>query len=99
MPRTVCGALLPCVALLLLGGCVHHRGDLECREPPFAGNAQSLAPLRAPPGLNAPDTAGGVRIPVLSGSEPLQARNSPCLDWPPKYVSEPPIPPTRRPSP
>jgi hypothetical protein len=63
--------------------------------------AQNLAPLGAPPGLNTPNTSGGVRVPAASSAAaaPVRARNAPCLDWPPTYVSEPPVPPTRRAAP
>lgn len=95
--RALAGAYVSCLSLLLLGGCAHHRGnDVGCRRPEFSATAQNLAPLRAPAGLTAPNTAAGVRIPALNQPPPARARNAPCLDWPPTYVSEPPIPPTRR---
>ena len=101
--RARVGALLVCLAAaLLLPGCaLLHRGhsDVGCRNPYFAGNAQSLAPLKAPPGLNGPNTAGGVTIPRLDTPTPPRARNAPCLYWPPKYVPEVPTPPIRRTTP
>ncbi len=98
--RAAAGALLSCLPmLLLLAGCAHHRAsEVGCRQPQFSGNTQTLPPMRAPSGLNAPDTTGGVRIPALNQPAPTRARNAPCLEWPPTYVSEPPVPPTRRPS-
>jgi hypothetical protein len=39
-----------------------------------------------------------VHIPALNQPAPVRARSAPCLDWPPTYVSEPPVPPTRRPN-
>jgi hypothetical protein len=95
--RAIGGAYLCCLSLLLLSGCAHHRAnDVGCRRPEFTGAAQSLPPLQAPSGLNTPNTTGGVHIPALKQPAPARARNAPCLDWPPTYVSEPPVPPTRR---
>ncbi len=90
-----------CVAIpLLLPGCVlfHHRGrdPVGCRQGPFNGNAQTLPPLKAPPGLNAPNTSNGVRIPALDAQATPTAPKAPCLDFPPKYVPEAPTPPVRR---
>ncbi len=95
--RALAGAYVYCLSMLLLSGCAHHRGnDVACRRPEFTGAAQNLPPLHAPAGLNSPNTSGGVHIPALNEPAPALARNAPCLDWPPTYVSEPPIPPTRR---
>ncbi len=98
------GALLACLAAtLLLPGCslFHHRqhNDVGCRKPYFTGNAQTLASLKAPPGLTLPNTAGGVKIPTLDTPVPARARSAPCLYWPPNYVPELPTPPIRRTAP
>lgn len=101
------GALLACLACLaatlLLPGCSlfhrHRHNDVGCTRAVFSIQAQSLPPLKAPPGLSAPNTSTGVKIPTLSTPEQARARSAPCLDWPPSYVSEPPVPPTRRPTP
>lgn len=96
--RAAAGALLSC---LLLSGCIHfhrHPNDVGCRRPEFSDAAPSLPALKPAPGLNAPNTAGGIRIPALNTPQPVRAKTAPCLDWPPTYVSEPPVPPTRRPA-
>lgn len=95
------GALLGCVAVAaLLPGCAlfHHgkHNEVGCRQAPFRGNAQTLPPLKAPPGLNPPNTTTGVRIPALEAQDSPRPRNAPCLDYPPKYVPEAPTPPVRR---
>lgn len=102
--RARAGALLGCLAAaLLLPGCAlfHHKqhNDVGCRRPYFTGNAQTLAPLKPPPGLSAPDTASEVKIPALATPVPSRPRSAPCLDWPPKYVPEPITPPIRRTTP
>jgi uncharacterized lipoprotein len=97
--RAAAGACLPCLSLLILSGCAHHRGnDVSCRKPEFNLAAPNLPPLRAPSGLTTPNTAGGVHVPALNQAAPAPApaRTAPCLDWPPTYVSEPPVPPSRR---
>jgi uncharacterized lipoprotein len=95
------GALAGCVTVvLLLPGCVlfhhGHRNDVGCRQAPFNGNAQTLPPLKAPPGLNAPSATTAVKIPTLDAQAAPRPRTAPCLDFPPKYVPETPTPPVRR---
>jgi hypothetical protein len=96
----VAAALLIACVPALLQGCVFHRGAklAGCQQPQFAGDTRNLPALRIPPGLNAPNTAGGVHVPTLSTPEPVRVKTAPCLDFPPNYVSEPQVPPTRRPS-
>ncbi|HEX4052119.1 MAG TPA: hypothetical protein VHY19_14715 [Steroidobacteraceae bacterium] len=95
--RAAAGACLFCLSLLVLSGCAHHRAnDVSCRRPEFNLAAQSLPALRAPSGLNTPNTANGIHVPALNQPAPVRAHTAPCLDWPPTYVSEPPVPPTRR---
>jgi len=94
------GALIACMSLsMLLSGCVlfhrHRHQDVGCARPEFQGAAQNLPPLKAPPGLNGPDTAQEIRIPPLTTAQATRPRSAPCLDWPPPYVSEPPFPPVR----
>jgi hypothetical protein len=99
--RARAAALLGCLAAALLSpGCAifHHRqhNDVGCRRPDFNAPTQTLPPLKAPPGLNTPDTSAGVRIPALDAPAPARSRAAPCLDWPPKYAPEAPTPPVRR---
>lgn len=100
--RARLGAWLLCLSLgSLLSGCaLHHRqhADVGCKRPVFTGNADNLAPLQAPPGLDRPDRAADIKIPPLSQPDPTRPRSAPCLDWPPQYVSEPLLPPVRRPN-
>lgn len=98
--RAASAALLMACQPWILSGCVlHHRTTVAaCKQPQFSGDNRTLQPLRVPPGLDAPDTAEGVRIPALNQPAPVRAQGAPCLDWPPAYVTEPPVPPARRPS-
>ncbi|HEX4023666.1 MAG TPA: hypothetical protein VHX52_03020 [Steroidobacteraceae bacterium] len=100
--RAGLGALLTCLSVaVLLSGCSvfhRHRNDVGCHEHPFSGDAQNLPPLKVPPGLTAPDRTGQIKMPPLDVPEPPHAADTPCLDQPPKYVSEPLRPPVRAPA-
>jgi len=76
-----------------LSGCQlfrHHR-VAGCRDPQITSNLASLAPLRAPAGLDSPDTRNGVRIPQLNEPERPRAKTDPCLSEPPSYGTAPQI--------
>ena len=73
----------------------HFKGN-ACNKPGATvyGTAQSIAPLRTPPGLDAPDTHAALRIPELKEPAPPPRRSTdPCLDEPPPYA----VPKTRPP--
>ena len=80
-------------ALLLLNGCHFLRGG-SCTRSQAYTSATSVAPLKIPSGLDAPDTTNALRLPALN-EPPPPARNSkdPCLDYPPSFkVSKPASP-------
>lgn len=71
------------------------RGN-SCNKPGAAvyDNAQSIPPLRTPPGLDPPDTHAVLRIPDLREPPPPPRKpTDPCLDEPPPYA----VPKTRPP--
>jgi hypothetical protein len=74
---------------VVLAGCSwfrHGNAATSCSEPQLAAaNAQTLPPLRAPEGLDPPDTHNGVHIPALAGTERVRGKNEPCLSLPPSY--------------
>jgi opacity protein-like surface antigen len=81
---------LVCVLGLLSGsGCaLLHHGKAKtphCPEPAVSEDVKNMPPLRAPAGLDAPDTRNAVKIPPLT--EPLVARSpdAPCLSAPPSF--------------
>ena len=96
--RVVSHALGVCVvcacASLALSGCslVRHRAGTGCREAPFNANTANRPPLVVPPGLSAPDTKSGIKIPELNAPERLRGKTEPCLAEPPSYGNEPPRP-------
>lgn len=87
-PRHLVPAL---TALVLLSGCGVFRGN--CHEPGAYTKAQSIPLLNIPPGLEAPDTRGALRIPELHEPERPRGPGDACLESPPK-ISAPqkPVP-------
>jgi hypothetical protein len=82
--------LFAALALLALGGCFFHRHGRQnntCNDPQPYANARSIAPLKTPVGLSAPDTRAALRIPDLNEPPPPpRTRSDPCLDTPPSFV-------------
>jgi hypothetical protein len=86
------------VALGLIGlsGChfFHRANHNTCNDPQPYANARSIAPLKIPVGLSAPDTRSALRIPDLNEPPPPpRTRADPCLDSPPKFVVPKPVKP------
>lgn len=84
--------LVPALATLtLLSGCGVFRSN--CHEPGAYTTAKSIPPLVIPPGLEAPDTRGALRIPELQEPERVRGPGDPCLESPPKIITpKPPVP-------
>jgi uncharacterized lipoprotein len=80
--------LVAMAAVCLLSSCSWWRrhGD-KCREPVVPANTQNLPPLKAPPGLSAPDTRNGIKVPELPGEAKPHGKSDPCLSKPPTYGS------------
>ena len=78
------------LGLLALNGCFlfhRHGNNNTCNDPQPYANARSIAPLKTPVGLTAPDTRSALRIPDLNEpSPPPRTRADPCLDTPPPFV-------------
>lgn len=55
----------------------------------YAG-AQDLPPLKAPEGLEAPNTRNALKVPPLNTPERVRGPDEPCLDVPPPYSTEKP---------
>lgn len=47
--------------------------------------AKEMPPLKAPEGLDAPDTRNALRVPPLNTPERVRGRDEPCLDAPPPF--------------
>jgi len=82
------GSLPLSVLLLALAGChvFRHMSSGGCHESQGYMQAQTLAPLRIPAGLDAPDTANALRLPELKEpAPPPRSPKEPCLDVPPSF--------------
>ena len=80
------------VLIGLLTGCGALRGG-SCHEPGAYASAESVPPLKVPPGLHAPDTKNALRVPELNTPEPPPRKaGDPCLDEPPQYSTATPQP-------
>ena len=56
--------------------------------------AKSVAPLKVPAGLDAPETSSALRIPALTEpAPPARKGREPCLDEPPPFKTRQPAPP------
>lgn len=70
---------------LSVTGCSRIFKSTCVRAEDYAG-AQNNAPLKVPPGLQAPDTRAALPIPVLNEPERPRAADEGCLDAPPRYA-------------
>jgi uncharacterized lipoprotein len=78
--------------MLPLGGCHWLTHANSCHNHQSYMDAKSVAPLKIPSGLDAPETANALRIPSLNEPPPPQrSGRDPCLDAPPAFkVQKPP---------
>jgi uncharacterized lipoprotein len=74
------------LSLGLLGGCKSKAVSCHQSNKDYAG-ARELPPLKAPPGLESPDTRNSLKVPVLDTPERTRAKNEPCLDYPPPFTN------------
>jgi uncharacterized lipoprotein len=78
---------------LTMAGCHPFRHlSYSChRQQPYM-QAGSVAPLKIPTGLDAPDTTSALRLPALNEPAPPPRKGQePCFDEPPPYkVAKPP---------
>ena len=50
--------------------------------------AKEMPPLKAPDGLDAPDTRNALKVPVLNTPERVRGVDEPCLDAPPPFSTQ-----------
>lgn len=84
-----------CLTLLMgVSGChtLHNRfSSNRCTESKTYQGERSVAPLKVPLGLDAPDTTSTLRLPQLNEpAPPPRPRTAPCLDEPPSFKVEVP---------
>ena len=84
--KFVRGFVLLVLLLPLAGGCHVFRSASAkaCHSPQPYQKAQTVPPLKIPPGLDAPDTTNALRMPTLNEPPPTPRKGAqPCLDEPP----------------
>ena len=83
--------LLICLpAALALGGChIVSRLNPDCHTKQEYQQAQQVAVLKVPQGLDDPNTAGALAIPTVELSPPPPGPKDSCLDQPPRYRPAP----------
>lgn len=65
--------------------------------------AREMPPLKAPDGLENPDTRNALKVPSLNAPERTRGRDEPCLDTPPAFETTktaappPPVAPPAKP--
>ena len=74
------------LALALLSGCKSKETSCKQDNKDYVG-AQELPPLKAPPGLEPPDTRNALKIPPLDTPERPRGKNEACLDVPPPFAN------------
>ena len=72
------------LAVSVLSGCGKHAVTCKQSNKDYVG-AQEVPPLKAPPGLEAPNTRNALKVPPLNTPERVRGRDEPCLDVPPPY--------------
>ncbi len=70
----------------LLAGCKSNSTSCKQSNKDYAG-APELPPLKAPAGLEVPDTRNALKVPPLNTPERPRGKDEPCLDMPPPFTS------------
>ena len=87
-----------CLTLLVsVSGChmLHNKfSSNRCTENRTYEGERSVAPLKVPSGMDAPETTNALRLPQLNEpAPPARARSAPCLDEPPSFKVQKPATP------
>ena len=91
--KSVRGIVLLLLLLALAGGCSFFRNASAkaCHSPQAYQKSRTVAPLKIPSGLDAPDTTNALRLPTLNEPPPAPRKGKqPCLDEPPSFKAAPP---------
>lgn len=99
--RNVAILLASLLSVSVLSGCGKRAVTCKQDNKDYVG-AQEVPPLKAPPGLEAPNTRNALKVPPLNTPERVRGRDEPCLDVPPPYdatkpASAPSAPPPAQP--
>jgi len=74
------------LAVASLAGCKSQMESCHQSNKDYAG-AKEMPPLKAPPGLEAPNTRNALKVPPLDTPERIRGKNEPCLDIPPPFAN------------
>ncbi|MBV8144407.1 MAG: hypothetical protein JO184_05310 [Gammaproteobacteria bacterium] len=87
------GAMVLLMVAPLVSGChvFRNASAKACHGPQPYQKATTVAPLKIPSGLDAPDTTNALRLPALNEPPPPPRKGrDPCLDEPPPFkVTQP----------
>jgi uncharacterized lipoprotein len=82
--------LMLVAASALMSGChMFTKLATDCHTRQDYQNALSAPPLKVPPGLDSPNTAGALVIPTVTDVPPPPGRKDTCYDVPPRYKPAP----------
>jgi uncharacterized lipoprotein len=85
--RIIAGSLVIAVlAVAAASGCKSRMESCHDTNKDYAG-AKELPPLKAPPGLDTPNTRNALKVPPLNTPERVRGKNEPCLDIPPPFAT------------
>jgi uncharacterized lipoprotein len=94
----IAGILLAAVLVAVATGCKTRTVSCKQDNKAYVG-AQEAPPLKAPPGLEEPNTRNALKVPQLDTPERIRGKNEPCLDAPPPFaapkVAAPPSAPAK----
>jgi uncharacterized lipoprotein len=75
----------------LLSGChIFSKLNPDCHVKQEYQHALQVPPLKVPPGLDSPNTAGALVIPTVENAPPPPGPHDLCYDVPPRYKAAPP---------
>jgi uncharacterized lipoprotein len=81
-----------------VSGCKSKMVSCSQSNKDYAG-AQELPPLKAPAGLETPNTRNALKVPPLNTPERMRGKDEACLDIPPPFASSktanPPVEPAK----
>jgi uncharacterized lipoprotein len=79
------------VGMILLTGChsILGRFTPNCHSPQEYQRATQVAPLKVPPGLDAPNVQSALVIPDVEVTPPAPGPHDACLEAPPRYKPSP----------
>ena len=90
--------LLGVVGMAALAGCKSPLNECHESNKDYAG-AKEMPPLKAPPGLETPDTRNTLKVPPLDAPERVRGKDEPCLSAPPPFSTPKTVEPEKPPNP